>query len=366
MKILNISLHFAEYTSSLVRGHKEVGDSVVTVYSKSNYINEIGKPPDPAHHADTILIEPGSLRKPTVLVHSLLCLLRIIRQGRPSIVHIQEGTNLVLAGVAFYLRLTSRPYFLTVHDPLPHSGTDSKLPILRILVKKILRRNAFGYVVHGENLRYICVHQLLWTKPILSMPHVSLCNPDLTSKPIPWDTGSILFAGRIEKYKGLGVLIEAMKILQKTSATCKLIVAGRGPDLLVNRSELESIGAEIVDDFLPSAEFHALFDRANVVVMPYIDATQSGIAAMAIGHARPTVASAVGSLPEIVINGFNGVVVPPGNAVELASAILSIIVDGSVAQQYSTNAKELADGAISPRACAQKLRTFYRQCTEAT
>jgi glycosyltransferase involved in cell wall biosynthesis len=63
-----------------------------------------------------------------------------------------------------------------------------------------------------------------------------------------------------------------------------------------------------------------------VVVLPYLEASQSGVGSLAKGYGRPLVASAVGGLPELVSDG-SGVLVPPGDADALADALDGILGD---------------------------------------
>jgi glycosyltransferase involved in cell wall biosynthesis len=83
----------------------------------------------------------------------------------------------------------------------------------------------------------------------------------------------------------------------------------------------------IVADYVPDEEVATYFAAADVVVLPYLRATQSGITQVALGLGVPMIASRVGGLPEAVREGENGLLVPPGDPAALAAAIVRFYRD---------------------------------------
>ena len=78
----------------------------------------------------------------------------------------------------------------------------------------------------------------------------------------------------------------------------------------------------VFSDYIPNEKVHIFFSAADVVVQPYISATQSAIAQIAYFFSSPVIATNVGALPEVVIDGKSGLIVPPNNPQQLADAIL--------------------------------------------
>jgi len=156
---------------------------------------------------------------------------------------------------------------------------------------------------------------------------VTLFHPDLLygprTAPQPLEPGQefrLLFLGRILPYKGLPVLVDAVRQLRGRGIPVKLGVFGEGP-LGSLADELRSLGAEIINRWLDDAEIAALLARFHVVMLPHTAASQSGVAATAFGSGLPVIATPVGGLTEQVIDHVNGLIAERSDAESLASAI---------------------------------------------
>jgi len=77
-----------------------------------------------------------------------------------------------------------------------------------------------------------------------------------------------------------------------------------------------------VNSYVPNEQLKPYFDLADVVVLPYISATQSAVVQLAFGFGRPVITTRVGGLHEVVQDGVNGLIVPPQDEVALANAIV--------------------------------------------
>jgi glycosyltransferase involved in cell wall biosynthesis len=164
----------------------------------------------------------------------------------------------------------------------------------------------------------------------------------------------------MEAYKGLSYFIAAVQELDLRGFTVKGVIAGRGSDLDRHRNEIdESSLFEIHAGFVTREKLTELFKRANVVVLPYTDGTQSGVAAMALGFERPVVASKVGGIPEMVRDGVNGYLIPPKDLESLVEALVRLIEDQSLAVKMADNASALCSGENSWGALAGKTASVY-------
>jgi glycosyltransferase involved in cell wall biosynthesis len=95
------------------------------------------------------------------------------------------------------------------------------------------------------------------------------------------------------------------------------------------------------------------------VVLPYKDATQSGVVAAAYGAGRPVIASAVGGIPEVVIDGYNGLLVPPINPEALANAMEKLILSPELLDRLTQGAKATASGLMNWDRIAAAMHDSY-------
>jgi len=136
----------------------------------------------------------------------------------------------------------------------------------------------------------------------------------------------ILFFGLIRAYKGLRTLLDAFALAQDELAATLLVVGEFYEDRAPYDAAIRELGigdrVRIVDRYVPDADVPAYFRLADVVVLPYLSATQSAIVQTAFSFERPVIVTAVGGLPDVVKDGVTGFVVPPQNPRALAGAML--------------------------------------------
>jgi glycosyltransferase involved in cell wall biosynthesis len=92
----------------------------------------------------------------------------------------------------------------------------------------------------------------------------------------------------------------------------------------------------IINKFVANEAVHLYFTAANVVILPYNEATQSGILSIAYGFAKPVVITDVGGLAELVDDGKTGFIVPPHDVPKLAESIIRYFVENRE-QTFSHN-----------------------------
>jgi len=142
------------------------------------------------------------------------------------------------------------------------------------------------------------------------------------------DAKVILFFGFVRKYKGLHTLLYAMPSILEAEPDVRLVVAGEFyEEEQTYRKEIEDLGitdrVTVYADYIADDKVAEVFSAADVVVQPYLSATQSGVAQVAFGFDRPVITTDVGGLAEIVTHGRTGLVVPPDSPELLANAVIT-------------------------------------------
>lgn len=136
----------------------------------------------------------------------------------------------------------------------------------------------------------------------------------------------MLFFGYVRAYKGLGVLLDAMPFILKKMSGMLLIAGEFYEDEEKYRKKIRELGLEkhiqLHSDYIPNEEISIYFSAADVVVLPYVSATQSAIVPVAYHFNKPVIVTNVGGLAEVVTNGRTGFIVPPQNPEAFADAVV--------------------------------------------
>jgi glycosyltransferase involved in cell wall biosynthesis len=156
----------------------------------------------------------------------------------------------------------------------------------------------------------------------------------------------ILCFGYVRPYKGVMVLLEAMQQLRAWRAEIGevlLLIVGEFYDdeqKYRRRARDLSLGAAVrfVADYVPNDQVAHYFCAADAVVLPYLSATQSGIAQIAYHFDKPVIATNVGGLSEVILHKKTGFLVPPNAPCALAEAIRQFYRENREAE-FAANVK---------------------------
>ena len=153
------------------------------------------------------------------------------------------------------------------------------------------------------------------------------------------DAEVMLFFGFIRTYKGLHILLEALPHIASVRSRAQLIIAGEFYDdeepyrRLIHIHDLEN-RVHLFDHYIPEHEVSTYFSAADVVVQPYVSATQSGVIQTAYHFDRPAIVSDVGGLAEVVPHEEAGLVVKPNDPSGLAAACIRFF-EGQMADRLT-------------------------------
>jgi len=251
------------------------------------------------------LVLPGRVRSPAALP-AMLAIRRALDRWRPDVVHVHENHDPRLLALTAGYRTV-----LTVHDPLGHPGA----PELTRWENWAFRRwfwRAERFVVHGQALVEE-LEPIVGCGRIVVIPHGSW----VRSEPLPPpESPSVLLFGRLEQYKGVEVLVEAMRRLWRARPEVRLVVAGAGE---AARLVPDDSRISLIARYISESEVDSLLAAASLMALPYTQASQSGVGQLAIAAGVPVVVSDLGALPELAYDP--SFVFEAGNADALAETI---------------------------------------------
>jgi starch synthase len=299
------------------------------------------------------------LRHPSNLV-MVGRLRRQIRDLRPDVVHITFWNLWGTPGLGL-----SAPFSLvaTVHDVNRHPGERGLWAVPPFLYRWQWRW-ADQVIVHATTARqqlltqYGCKPECIHVIPIGSYDLYR----NHTGIPEPERPNTILFFGRIWGYKGLQHLIEAEPLITQAVPDARIIIAGHGEPIdKYQRAMVNPHHFEIHNYRIPDEQVAHFFQQASVVALPYLEASQSGVTSVAYAFGKPVVATRVGGLPDVVIEGETGFLVPPADAHSLAEAIITLLKDTARRRRMGENARHFGETELSWQRIAQKTLNIYQQ-----
>ena len=245
---------------------------------------------------------------------------RILTNEGCDVVHFQ---NAYVWRTPFVTRLRS-PCVLTVHDPFPHTGIPDPWSFPALCV---FAASADAVVVHGRAQRELLMSRFeLDVDKVHVIPHGEFSFYRRFASVPEGDRRTFLFLGRITRYKGLEHFLGSIPLVKQRVKGAHFRIVGEG-DLAPYAKRINSIeGLEIVNRFISPAEMAQEIGRAAAVVLPYIEASQSGVAITAQSLGRPVIVTDVGGLAEDVLDMETGVVVRRAEFARIADGIAEAVV----------------------------------------
>ena len=230
---------------------------------------------------------------------------------------------------------------VTLHDPKIHSGENR---ILAYINKKCVVK-AHRIIILSDTFRDFTKQKFnKKDSDIIYIPHGSFGfykENTNKNKIVEYNSNKVnfLFFGRISKYKGLHVLQQAYEIVSNEISNTTLTIAGSGDfsEFKEKYSQLKNV--TVINRWFEDNEVGNLFEGDNIIcVLPYIDATQSGVIPIAMEYKLPIIASNTGGLVEQLHNGKIGCLVEANNPEQLAKAMIKIARDREYRENLGENA----------------------------
>jgi glycosyltransferase involved in cell wall biosynthesis len=175
--------------------------------------------------------------------------------------------------------------------------------------------------------------------------------------------------GLMRPYKGIEYLLDAFAGALRELPAARLLLAGRAPagiDAFERRIHELGIAEAVITfpRYVPLADVGTWFDAADVVVAPYVEASQSGAVQLAFAFARPVIVTHVGGLPDAVAHGETGLIIPPRDSQSLARALIETLRDPDQCARWGAHGLAAAREHLSWGSIAQQTQVVYQLAQE--
>jgi glycosyltransferase involved in cell wall biosynthesis len=293
---------------------------------------------------------------------------RELREFRPDAVLAQGGQEAALALLGRALARVPTKVIADVHgDPAAPTrlyGSQARkalAPVADLLATVGLRR--------ADGIRTISAYTTRVVREAGGQPTATFAafmdlEPFLATPPAQFPERPVaLFVGVLERYKAVDVLADAWRLVARRVPEATLHVVGRG----AHRGVVEQLVAEIPgrvrwDESLPTPGIAGALDEATVLVLPSRSEGLGRVVVEAFCRGRGVVGSRVGGIPDIVEDRKTGLLVPPGDATELADALVRVLTDRTFAERLGAAARVVVDPWLAtPEQYAREMRELVER-----
>ena len=273
-----------------------------------------------------------------------------VKRNTAEVVHAQLNGIWLETYLTYCLtRRAGIPLVGTVHDTRFHPGDTAPLRMIKMHFKTLAK--CAQLIVHGETLAADLIDNFGVDQRVVNVVehgNFDVFMSALSQPPPPRIPGRVVLFGRMKEYKGVDVLVEAARIASKTLPNLEVVLAGRGEAL--DRLKPALAGDPLFDvrsRYIPAEEVADIYSSSSLVVLPYLEASQSGPLNIAFSFGKPVVASRVGAMPEVVSHGVEGLLTTPGDPHELAAAMVTILQNPALGQEMGAAGRKKAAGLLN-------------------
>lgn len=312
-------------------------------------------------------LEEGYLKK-------IYKLYSFVKNYKPDVLHFQWTFSPRMDWIFSYLF----PYLkfdvvYTVHNIIPHEPAIGE----KFALKKIYQKVGKLHVHSQQNKKELVERFKIRPEKIWVIPHGNfnlhrdyfgaVSRTEARKRMgLKAEEKAILFFGAIRKYKGLEYLLRAFQIVQSKLPQSRLIIGGssEGVNIAEYYSLMEVLKIKektiLYPYYVPDEMVSTYFMASDLVVLPYLNVTYSGMSHLAFTFGRPVVSTNVGGLPDLVEEGKNGLLVPSKDAVSLAEAIIDLLTDEKRLEEMGRYAQYVSENKYNWKNIAQELIKLYK------
>lgn len=255
-----------------------------------------------------------------------------------DIIHL-NGKNMNILQLRIFMPF--KKFVYTVHDLENHSGELAKNVLARKFNDRILKSKSHVIIQNKSDYQAVIEAYPYNKQTIHFIPFGNLeIYSQYNTENIKVPNSDVLFFGRISPYKGIEYFVEAVQKLRNEFPAIRAIIAGSGNfyfDISAIEKEPSFI---IINKFIQSDELVALIKASKIVVCPYTDATQSGVAMTAFVFNKPVIATNTGGFRDVIVDGENGFLVPVKDSVAIYEKLKLLLNEPELIKKISENIKE--------------------------
>jgi glycosyltransferase involved in cell wall biosynthesis len=171
----------------------------------------------------------------------------------------------------------------------------------------------------------------------------------------------VLFFGRVLRYKGIETLIESIPQVIKAIPDVLFIFAGSGEWEKYDREfdKIPDKNRELHKSYIPDSDVSQLFIRSNIVILPYYEASQSGVIPFAAAYKRCVLATRVGGIPEVIYDNETGLLIEPKNSKALTMSLIRLLKDPHLRMHLAQNLNTLFETEFSYKSLLKNYIEMY-------
>jgi glycosyltransferase involved in cell wall biosynthesis len=295
---------------------------------------------------------------------------RELRSFRPEAVLAQGAQEAALAVIGRRLARVPTKVIADIHgDPAAPArlygshGRKALVPVADALARYGLRK--------GDGVRTISAYtsglvRAAGVEPTSEFAAFMDLEPFLESEPAPLPERPVaLFVGVLERYKAIDVLADAWRLAAPRLPDASLHMVGRGtlrevPGELVAELPAQASWREAI----PTPEVARALDAATVLVLPSRSEGLGRVVIEAFCRGRGVIGSRVGGIPDLVEEGQTGLLVPPEDAPALAAALVRVLSERTLAEQFGAAARAaIHPWLATPEEYARRIRELVDEVT---
>lgn len=222
--------------------------------------------------------------------------------------------------IASVFRNAGVRYVVIIHDAMPHPG-DYRTLSIQWLSRRTFHQADAVLTLSGSVASNLIASGAVPAEMVrtLFLPTLNIRGSQPIDSPKVGRSLRLVFFGRIMAYKGLPLFLDMIELLRNRGISVDFAIFGEG-DLGANKKRIAAMGAEVINRWLTEAEIGTLLPRFHAMVLSHVEASQSGVAAVALGVGLPVIATPVGGIPEQITDGVTGLVAKRPDASALADA----------------------------------------------